>query len=316
MFSGQRNKNRIIISLLIVIGMSGAVLFSIGQDRAPEPIDPFQLALTLKSAREYGRRLERAALDFVCREEVLELVDLTRDTSQSLIERNPTAANISGERNPDQRPDIKFNTGQPKKRHQNTYVYDYQMTRQVGDIRESRVLLERNGKKAKDRQGAQPTLTYQYAEILLAAARLLDERYEEYYDYRLVRGDRLKDEEVWILAVSPRLAMGGYLGGSLWLRRRDCAILKVEWDPSTFGNYQNILKRAEVYKARPRVVSCTEFGVEKNGLLFPSLDLTEEAYVQGDEDVFLRARTRVAYTDYRFFTVETETEFKRRPPGL
>jgi hypothetical protein len=273
------------------------------------------LALTLRSAREYGRRLERAALDFVCREEVAELIDLTRDTSQSLVERNPTATVISGEPNPYRRPDIKFNTGRPKKKHQNTYVYDYQMIRQAGEVREKRVLLEKNGKKAKDKQGAQPTLAYQYAEILLAAARLLDERCEEYYDYRLVRADRLGDEDVWVLAVSPRLAAGGYLGGSLWLRRRDCAILRVDWDPSTFGNFQNILKRAEAYEARPRVVSYTEFGVEKNGLLFPSLDLTEEAYAQGDEAVFLRARTRVAYSDYRFFTVETEAEFRKRSPG-
>jgi hypothetical protein len=307
--------NRTIFTLLLIICISSGASLGADQDRVPEQIDPFQLALTLKSAREYGRRLERAALDFVCREEVSELIDLTRDTSQSLVERNPTAAVISGERNPYQRPDIKFNTGQPKKGHQNAYIYDYQMTRQAGEVREKRVLLEKNGKKAKDKQGAQPTLTYQYAEILLAAARLIDERYEEYYDYRLVREDRLGDEDVWVLAVSPRLAAGGYLGGSLWLRRRDYAILKVDWDPSTFGNYQNILKRAEAYKARPRVVSRTEFAVEKNGLLFPSLDLTEEAYVQGDDDVFLRARTRVAYLDYRFFTVETEAEFKKRSPG-
>ncbi|MCK7477071.1 MAG: hypothetical protein M0C28_05810 [Candidatus Moduliflexus flocculans] len=57
-----------------------------------------------------------------------------------------------------------------------------------------------------------------------------------------------------------------------------------------------------------RVVSHTEFGVEKDGLLFPSLDLTEEAYAQGDEDVFLRARTRVAYSVYT-----GSSRWKRRP---
>ncbi len=61
----------------------------------------------------------------------------------------------------------------------------------------------------------------------------------------------------------------------------------------------------------PEVTPDTEFGFEKNGLRFPSLDLTEEAYVDKDGARFVRAVTKVVYKEYKFFTVETETDFEK-----
>ncbi len=57
--------------------------------------------------------------------------------------------------------------------------------------------------------------------------------------------------------------------------------------------------------------SATEFGSKKNGLRFPSLDLTEEACVGKDGKKFVRAVTKIVYKDYKFLTVETETDFKQ-----
>ena len=88
-------------------------------------------------------------------------------------------------------------------------------------------------------------------------------------------------------------------------------MLRIEWDPATFGSYENILARAEGYKAVPEVRSYTEFGVEKNGLRFPSLDVTEEAYRDAGGKLFVRSRTSVVYRDHKFFTVETRSDFKK-----
>jgi hypothetical protein len=54
----------------------------------------------------------------------------------------------------------------------------------------------------------------------------------------------------------------------------------------------------------PAIKSETQFGVERNGLRFPSLDKTEEVYKSGTM-TFMRSSTTVKYTDYKFFTVET-----------
>jgi len=284
------------------------------QDTSHAVTDPFELAMALKVGRGYARRLERAALDFVCREEVSEGVDMSRDTPKSIVERNLTPAVVSGGRNPYNRPDIRFNPDLPDKQKKNTYLYDYQMARQGGDIKENRVLMEVNGKKAKG--NLRNRLTFQYSDIFLASVKLVDEKYRDYYDYRIIGEEISAGEKCWIIDISPRLTTGIYLGGRIHLRQKDGAILRIDWNPATFGNYQAVLSRAAAYKASPRIVSYTEFGLEKNGLFFPSTDLTEEAYVSEDQKIFLRVRTQVSYKEYKFFTVETETEFKKTPKGI
>jgi hypothetical protein len=282
------------------------------RDAATQKADPFQMALILKSARQYCQRLEKAALDFVCQEEVLEKIDLSRDSRPDFVNRvYPVDGSTVVALPPPQRPP----TPQDARRQgsiDNTYLFDYQFVRKAGEVKESRILLEKNGKKAGQKEELPKTETFQYADILLAPVRLLDERFGEYYDYRLLREDELSGMKTWVIDVIPRLpVVDVYLGGKIWLKQDDSSVLRIDWDPSTFGKYDNILLRAKKYESQPQVRSYSEFGFEKNGLRFPSLDLTEEAYIDKDGKKFVRAVTKVVYKDYKFFTVETETEFKR-----
>jgi hypothetical protein len=64
-------------------------------------------------------------------------------------------------------------------------------------------------------------------------------------------------------------------------------------------DYQFIRKGTEVTERRDLL--------EKNGVRFPSLDITEEAYSGGGSSKFIRSTTTVKYKSYKFFTVETET---------
>lgn len=279
---------------------------------AQKTVDPFQLALLLKSGRLYCQRLEKAALDFVCQEEVSEKIDLSLDFKPEFVDRiypsNP--AMVVGS-SPGQRPPV----GQDARRSEsidNSYLFDYQFIRKAGEVKETRALLEKNRKKAGTKEEPPKTETFQYADILLAPVRLLDERFGEYYDYRLVREDEWKMRKAWVLDIIPRLSVADvYLGGKIWLGQEDSSVLRIDWDPATFGRYETILLRAKKYGMTPRVTSYTEFGFEKNGLRFPSLDVTEEAYVDKDAKRFVRAVTMVVYKEYKFFTVETETEFKK-----
>jgi hypothetical protein len=278
-----------------------------------QKIDPFQAALVLKAGREYCRRLERAALDFVCREEVLEEMDISRDFKDEDIDQlpaiNPGYWTGTGK-------DIRIPSTRLAKRRssslKNSYLFDYQFLRQAGEITEKRVLLEKNHKKAREKEAPPATSTFQYADILLAPVRLLDERFSDFYDYRLLGENALEGAKAWVLDVIPRLAIVAvYLGGKIWISEADSSILRIDWDPATFGRYENILRRAKTYQAQPLVTSTTEFGLQKNGIRFPSLDKTEEAYLCRDGVKFVRAVTKVVYKDYKFFTVETETEFKK-----
>ncbi len=274
-----------------------------GQETPPPQPDMFQLGLVLRSARDYCRRLERAALDFICLEEVTEKLDLSRDNREGPVKQNPTIFGTD-------RLGFKL---PPGAKVDNAYLYDYQFVRQEGKVEEKRALLEKNGKKAKDKTPLPQMRTFTYADILLAPVQLLDERFREYYAYKLLGRDKIGDTEVWILEVAPRLTgVSRYLGGKIWLKTDDSSVLRIEWDPSTFGHFETILARAESYKATAEVASRSEFGFEKNGLRFPSVDVTEEAYRGADGKLFVRARTSIVYKDYKFFTVETESTVKIR----
>jgi hypothetical protein len=306
-----------LIGALSVTILAAPLFASIQTQDAPsskQKIDPFQTALVLKAARKYCQRLEKAALDFVCLEEVQEKINLSRDikpdSAGQMLAFDPGYAGGYG-RTGTQFPKVLRGVGRSASTA-NSYVFDYQFLRQGGQITEKRVLLEKNHKKAREKEAPPETSTFHYADILLAPVRLLDERFGDYYDYRLVREDTLDGVKAWVLDVVPRLAIvDAYLGGRVWLSAADSSILRIDWDPATFGSYQNILRRAKRLQSEPLVTSTTEFGTEKNGIRFPSVDLTEEAYVDQNGEKFVRAVTKVVYKEYKFFTVETETEFRR-----
>jgi hypothetical protein len=292
-----------IVGALLLAGLSS-------QDFPKPDTDPSQLGPILKAAREYCGKLEGAALDFICLEEVEEKLDLSRDDRKAL-ER---AAAIRDPLRPGDvrgllsRMEIRRN---PKQ--ENTYLYDYQFIRREGKIEEKRVLLERNGKKTDISAPDVRMSAFNYSDVLLAPVQLLDQRFEMFYSYQLLGRDVVSGIEAWVLEVAPRVAGDArrYLGGKLWLKTDDASVLKIEWDPRTFGHYEDIQARADAYKATPEVRSYSEFGVEKSGLRFPSADFTEEAYRGANGKLFVRARTNVTYRAHKFFTVETSSTFKK-----
>lgn len=275
--------------------------------------DPFQVALLLKSARQYSRHLESAALDFVCTEHVEETVEPFPKGNRSPaslvpqdLEINPVSSRPGGMT---LRHSLEVRT-----RAENRYVFDYQFTRESGGLKERRILLTKNGKKLKRRETPPETMAFKYKDILLAPVELLDEKHAASYTYRIsaecAQSDSGRSTEV-IEAVPSPDAFPPRLGGRIILRREDSSVLRIDWDPTTFDNYDVILARAKLLDADPRVTSYTEYGFEKNGLRFPSVDFTEEAYVLKGGKTFVRARTRIEYKDYKFFTVETRSELKK-----
>jgi hypothetical protein len=276
------------------------------------PSDPFQLALVLKSARQYCQRLEKAALDFICREEVSEFIDLSKDHRTDAVRQMPSVTTVTGEWTRSHPAELRFERT-PAARSDNTYLFDYQFIRKGGEVREQKALLEINRKKPGKKEAIPETQIFQFKDILLAPVRLLEEQFGAYYDYRILREDELNGAKAWVVAVVPRLALvDAYLGGNVWIAKTDSSVLRIDWDPKTFGRYENMEQRARKLESLPDLISFTEFGFEKNGLRFPSLDQTEEAYVGKNGDRFVRSVTKVAYKEYKFFTVETETGFS--PP--
>jgi len=176
---GRKRTTLLIVSILALGSLAA-------QEPVKPPEDAFQLGLVLKSARQYCARLEKAALDFICLEEVSEKLDQSRDRREAGMKTPPLDSTNSGTSSSgglggksvqgravyfDSRTGPKFD---------NAYLYDYQFVRKVGKVGEKRVLLERNGKKAGPKTPEPQLLAFHFADILLAPVQVLDERFEEY----------------------------------------------------------------------------------------------------------------------------------------
>jgi hypothetical protein len=116
----------------------------------------------------------------------------------------------------------------------------------------------------------------------------------------------------WAMVIDVRPTGTGRssLYGKAWVRERDGAVLKVEWEPRSMGNFAAIEEFAKASWAQPRIKYFSDYSFEKNGLRFPSTYEVVEAYRTSGRTVTL-SRTNVEYKDYKFFEVKVRTEVRR-----
>jgi hypothetical protein len=264
------------------------------------PAEEVRLPAILNKAIGYCRRLESAALDFVCLEEISEKIDYSRDREDEIAIMPRTA----GEKG------IRTQIKIPKRKQENTYLYDFQFTRKGELKRENRNLLEKNGKTAREKDAPLETSVFQVRNVLFGPLGLLSENRQGYHDYQLVGEEEVQGEKIAVMDATPKKTLTGPHGyGRIWIKEADGSVLKIEWKPESIPNFKNLEARAKRYRSDLSVTLITEYGFEKNGIRFPSRDYSEEAYLKPDGKRFVRSRTSVIYRDYKFFTVETDIKY-------
>ncbi len=276
-------KGRRRLDLLLGISLVSVTIFSMGIRPArrvpPTPqntqnqASAARLAEVLEKAEMYCHRLDRAALDFICLEEVTEMT------------RHYTP-----------RTDI--------------YLYDYQFVRKGEEIKEQRNLIAVNGKKTNIRDSSLNTLVFQYKNILFGPVGLLGKVWQAYYEFALIEEDTINGERAVVIEAKPRPSLPQpHCYGRFWIKEDDGSVLKIVWDQRSLGNFQSVEEWAKAHESEPQVTSYSEYGLEKNGLRFPSRSYTEIAYINKDNRKFVNAEISIFYKDYKFFTVETEIKF-------
>jgi hypothetical protein len=239
-----------------------------------ESAEGARLAVILNKSADYCQKLDRAALDFVCLEEVTE-------TTRHYTPRT----------------DI--------------YLYDYQFLRKGPEAKEQRRLIAVNGKKTDVRDSALKSVGFQYQNVLFGPVGLLSRSWQDAFDYRLVGEDALHGESLVVVEATLRPGSGaGRPYGRVWIKEDDGSVVKIVWDQRSLGNFQNIEAWAKAQEAEPRITAYSEFGFVKNGLRFPSLSYTQQAYVRKDGPTFVNAEMSVLYKSYQFFTVETAVAYE------
>ena len=101
-----------------------------------------------------------------------------------------------------------------------------------------------------------------------------------------------------------------YNFGRAWVDKNDFSILKIDYDPKSIKDYEDELLQSPIGDLSKNVIWTTHFGVEKNGVRFPSQQLIQEFYVNSEGESLLIEKIIFRYEDYKFFIVETEVKYK------
>lgn len=244
----------------------------------------------LRRARHYCRMLDYAVLDFICLEEIEEKIAIFRETLPGYL-----------------------GTKQYRTTRKNKYVYDYQFVRKGDSLKESRILLEENGRRTNQKNVELQTEVFRYENLLYGPIWLLSRLNTDYYNYLLVGEEKREDVITAIVEVIPKPEHEQtYMPfGKVWIDLKDFSVLRIAYSPQTVQNLESIHEIAKRYDAKPDISQVTDFGFKKNGLRFPSQHMIIEAYVNQSGKKFIRSETTVIFKDYKFFTVETEVKYKK-----
>lgn len=282
-------KNKIIL-LVIFLTFLSAQFFS--QTDNPKMSDQEELELILKKCEEYCERLNNVSLYFVCKEEIKEKIYLSPARSGSV------ALLPSGELRENKLP-------------RNKYIYDYQLIRKGDTTEEQRILIEENGQEKNDLDAQLKTTRFQHKFIVFGPIGLLGQKQQKNYDYKILKNVNYKKEKTVILEALPKFPQeNNTLYGKIWIRKKDFAILKIEWEQESLENFEEIEKIAKRMNATPLITFISEFGFEKNKIRFPNKYSVEEIYISRQRGRrFLRSKTTVVYDNYKFFTVDTKVKY-------
>ena len=275
-----------LVTYLIILSI---IIF--GQSTDLSSKDQAVLEEILQKCADYSQKLANSALDFVCKEKIIDERFLMPNRFET---RNRTIFTYSSVR--------------PSRK--NVYVYDYQLTRKQNKINENRILIEENGKKKNEKNAGLKTALFFHENLIFGPVGLLSEFWQQYYDYEIVKREKFRGQKVIVIEAIPKPYLKtDNLYGKIWVSEDDFSIVKVEWEPTSVENYELLEEYAQELKAKLVIKFVAEYGLEKKGIRFPSKYSVNEAYVFPNGRKFNRTMVDVTYDDYKFFTVETEIKY-------
>lgn len=264
-----------------------------GGPMVPDDVD---LVSILKKTAAYCRKLDASVLDFFCREEVEETIDLSREMWNSYESHRDGSGSFSVP--------TSF-----KRRSKNRYTYDYQCVRSNRIVKEKRTLLEINQKKRNDRVNSPQTRSVSYRNPFLYPANLFAENVQKEYNFHIAGTDVISDKKVVVVEAIP-ISGGGseprFLTGKAWIDPETAEIWKMECTEKPAERVEVFSKREELNNGKLRLTTRAEFKTEKNSFRFPTILTIEEAYLNVHGSAYIRSVTKVNFVDFHFFTVEID----------
>jgi len=247
----------------------------------------------LKKTGDYCEKVKKMALFYICNENV--------EVERHIFERkNLIRFSMSALKN------VK-----PRRIRTKSYTYDYQLIKKGPELKEQRILLEEDGKEKHEENVEFRPVKYAGTYMVYGPVGFLSKQWQEHFEYKLVGEDVIDTKKAIVIESTPtKEREANYNFGRVWVDEKDFSILKIEYDPKSIKDYEDEQVQLPTGDLRKKVRWTTHFGIEKNGVRFPSQQLIQEFYVNSEGENLLIERITFLYEDYKFFTVDTDVIYK------
>jgi outer membrane lipoprotein-sorting protein len=190
------------------------------------------------------------------------------------------------------------------------YTYDYQLVQKEGQFEEKRTLLEENGVDKHEKNAQLKNIPFVSKCLIFGPVGFLSRYWQGYFHYSVLGEETIHGRAcVIVKAVPKKPMMENNNRARIWLDRENQSVLRIEWEPESFGYEEKTVVRASNLK-RQTVVCRVDFDIEKNGVRFPSRQVFREVArgsKKGDETIL--SEVKYKYSNYKFFTVGVDVKY-------
>ncbi|MDH4198424.1 MAG: hypothetical protein OEW05_13510 [Candidatus Aminicenantes bacterium] len=288
-----------VIFLIVILFLAGAQTRPGSQpEQASGPeAEAALLADLLAKTAAYCEKVKGLAFHYVCEERIESRSYIYRTRRVGYI---PLAASDGTKASV---PRLKYDL-KSTRTHRTRYVY--QLIGGGEKLSERRTLVEEDGRKRNEEVAQPKDVRFQGQYLVFGPVGFLSKSWQDNFTYKLAGREKVDGREAVIILCEPRVAGGqNDSTGRVWVDPGDGTILQIEWEPQSIQGY-----REEAPPGYGRGITWTTgYGVEKNGVRFPSRQIVHEFLVDDrglkvpvDDAVFV-------YEKYRFFTVGVEIKY-------
>ncbi len=189
-------------------------------------------------------------------------------------------------------------------------TYDYQLVNKDGALTERYTLIERGGRAVKPPVAGDPEGVRFVAKYLVfGPGGFLSREWRPEFDVSVLGREAVDGRDALIVRCVP-LHPGGENDneGRIWIAPDDGAILQIEWEPRRIPGFDPADAPTGLVRGLAWRVT---YGVEKNGVRFPSRQAAREFVTDERGVVTVMEEADFEYVDYKFFTVGVDVDVRK-----
>lgn len=248
-----------------------------------------ELNQILNKTANYCERVKKIALYYVCIENTKDKIYFYR-SSRSIRESPYGESEI-----------VPSRILTLKRTRNYSYSFDYQLIKRGEELEEQRIPLKKKKKKAE------LDVRYSAQYLVYVPVGFLSRYWQTYFNYEIVGEEQIGKTLATIIKASPKPNNEENRNfARMWINEKDGSILQIEWEPESILDYEGKTIRSQAAELKTAVVWKVTYGIEKNGVRFPSRQHIQEFLVAEDKKRYIRNEITTVFENYKFFIVETE----------